>query len=176
MLIPRKLADFPLNPPVAEPLAGYDGVLAALGLGAGAGPAVAECEYSAATKKLLLRVQATRAQLEALQPDIAALQAAHTADRIRGVMVTTAGAGEPGGFDCLSRYFAPWNGIPEDPVTGSAHTVLGAYWGRVLGKRRLRARQCSPRGGDLTLTVGEERITLAGPAFVVLRGELFLRR
>ena len=74
-----------------------------------------------------------------------------------------------------SRYFAPWVGIPEDPVTGSAHTVAGPYWAQVLGKKKLLARQCSPRGGDLTLeiTEGDEGfITVSGNGTVVLEGTI----
>uniref|UniRef100_A0A3Q4GQV2 Phenazine biosynthesis like protein domain containing n=1 Tax=Neolamprologus brichardi TaxID=32507 RepID=A0A3Q4GQV2_NEOBR len=55
----------------------------------------------------------------------------------------------PIGYDFYSRNFAPWVGIPEDPVTGSAHTVLGSYWSDKLGKKKLLAYQCSSRGGEL---------------------------
>jgi predicted PhzF superfamily epimerase YddE/YHI9 len=79
----------------------------------------------------------------ALEPDIAAL------GRIDcdAVIVTAPGEGD---VDVVSRYFAPRYGIPEDPVTGSAHCTLIPYWVERLGKESLRARQLSPRGGDLT--------------------------
>ena len=116
-----------------------------------------------------------QAQLEAIAPDTAALQQSHTADEIRGVSVCLAG-GAAGPYDFVSRYFAPWNGIPEDPVNGSSHTVLGPYWGAALGKTELRARQCSARGGDLWLTLDETqgRVMCAGKATIVLEGRLFL--
>lgn len=78
--------------------------------------------------------------------------------------------------DFLSRFFAPWAGIPEDPVTGSAHSVLGPYWARRLGRQRLAARQCSVRGGELRVTVDESaaRVEIAGHAVLVLRGRLLL--
>jgi PhzF family phenazine biosynthesis protein len=85
-------------------------------------------------------------------------------------------AGEKSGYDFVSRFFAPWSGIDEDPVTGSAHAVLGPYWAARLDKEKLSARQCSPRGGDLFVTVvkGSDRVQVAGQAVLVLKGELFL--
>ena len=65
-------------------------------------------------------------QLVSLTPDTNALLASHSG-KIRGVIVTVKGEED---YDFVSRYFAPWNGIPEDPVTGLAHTVLAAYWNR----------------------------------------------
>lgn len=102
------------------------------------------------------------------------MMASHTTDQIRGVMVTMAGAGQPGEYDMLTRYFAPWNGIPEDPVNGSSHTVLGPYWGARLGKTVLKARQASARGGDLLVTVKDDGVSLAGPAYIVMSGEVYL--
>eukprot|EP00038_Savillea_parva_P026141 m.51741 g.51741 ORF g.51741 m.51741 type:complete len:90 (+) comp7329_c0_seq2:89-358(+) len=75
---------------------------------------------------------------------------------------------------CTYRYFAPWVGIPEDPVTGSAHTVLGPHWAQVLGKTELRARQCSRRGGDLGICVSDKAVTVSGTAVVVLQGTFLL--
>ena len=69
------------------------------------------------------------------------------------------------------------NGIPEDPVTGSAHTVLAPYWGSELGLTSLTARQCSPRGGDLHLTIIQgSRLHLAGEAVVVVTGVINLKK
>lgn len=78
--------------------------------------------------------------------------------------------------DFLSRFFAPWMGILEDPVTGSAHTVLAPYWAERLGRRVLRARQCSARGGELRVAVdaAKGRVEVAGQAVIVLKGELLL--
>ena len=86
-------------------------------------------------------------------------------------------AGSP--YDFLSRFFAPWMGIPEDHVTGSAHSVLGPYWRDRLAKDEgsrsdvvMKARQCSPRGGDLTVRVdaSHEKVVISGDAKVVIRG------
>ena len=69
------------------------------------------------------------------------------------------------------------NGIPEDPVTGSAHTVLAPYWGSELGLTSLAARQCSTRGGDLHLTIlPGSRLNLAGEAVVVITGVISLNK
>jgi len=74
--------------------------------------------------------------------------------------------------DFVSRYFAPSYGIPEDPVTGSAHCVLTPYWAKRLGKPRLHARQLSERGGQLSCELAGERVLLSGKAVLVLQGSL----
>ena len=115
----------------------------------------------------------TRAELESLSPDPRRLEELERTGRVKGVILTVRSQ-EPC-YHFLSRYFAPWNGIPEDPVTGSAHTVLGPYWAEVLGSRELVARQCSARGGDLTLTLlNSDRIQIAGEAVVVISGSINL--
>lgn len=131
-------------------------------------------EYSPPTKKLLVRLtdKMTRKQLESLTPDISSMMAAEVTGKVKGVIVTLKGNTENGAvssdgetYDFISRYFAPWNGIPEDPVTGSAHTVLAYYWGKVLSKKTLFARQCSRRGGDVRMRVLEgDRVDLIGQA------------
>lgn len=89
----------------------------------------------------------------------------------RGVIVTAL-------YDCpydfASRFFAPGVGIDEDPVTGSAHCCLGAYWKRRLGKSEFLAFQASARGGVVRVRVDAKRAHLAGKAVTVLKGELFL--
>jgi predicted PhzF superfamily epimerase YddE/YHI9 len=101
-----------------------------------------------------------------LAPDMAILA---TLDE-RGLMVT-APASTPG-YDFVSRFFAPGIGIPEDPVTGSAHCCLGPYWQERLGKTQFLARQLSPRGGDVRVTLQGQRVLLGGQAVLVLKGEL----
>ncbi len=88
----------------------------------------------------------------------------------RGVIVTS-WSSEPR-FDFLSRFFAPAAGIDEDPVTGSAHCCLGAYWRRQLGKSELLAFQASARGGVVRVRVDDKRAYLGGKAVTVLKGEL----
>jgi PhzF family phenazine biosynthesis protein len=74
------------------------------------------------------------------------------------------------GIDFVSRYFAPDAGVPEDPVTGSAHCTLIPYWAERLGKTVLRARQISKRGGDLFCELLGERVKIAGRAVTYSRG------
>jgi predicted PhzF superfamily epimerase YddE/YHI9 len=86
-----------------------------------------------------------------------------------GGLIVTARS-EAGGV--VSRYFAPAYGIPEDPVTGSAHCTIGPYWRDELGAT-LRAHQASPRGGDLTVTTTSAgRVLLAGTARTAATGLL----
>ena len=76
------------------------------------------------------------------------------------------------GFDFVSRFFAPEKGVPEDPVTGSAHCALVPYWAKRLGKKTLKARQVSPRGGNLLCTDDGTRTILAGNCALYMRGEI----
>ncbi len=80
------------------------------------------------------------------------------------------------GTDCdfVSRCFAPREGIPEDPVTGSVHCVLIPYWAERLGKTRLFARQLSKRGGELFCELQGDRVKIAGKAVKVLEGAFLL--
>ena len=102
----------------------------------------------------------------ALRPDLSRVATIET----RGVIVTAPSDGAEADF--VSRFFAPRIGIPEDPVTGSAHCALGPFWGGRLGRTELTARQLSPRGGTLWLRLEGERVHLGGHAVTVLRGEL----
>ncbi|HDQ35013.1 MAG TPA: PhzF family phenazine biosynthesis isomerase [Chloroflexi bacterium] len=153
--------NFPADPP--EPWKPPAALLAALGIAApryvGRNPR---------TAKVLVRVDEV-AKIVALAPDFAALLAAAPIAQVRGVCVTAAGAPP---YDFTSRYFAPWVGINEDPVTGSAHTVLAPYWAVELGQLDFFARQASARGGELRVRLLGERVALTGAAVVVLRGTL----
>ncbi|MEZ4522569.1 MAG: PhzF family phenazine biosynthesis isomerase [Thermomicrobiales bacterium] len=88
----------------------------------------------------------------------------------RGLVITARSDGKP--YDFVSRYFAVPYGVPEDPVTGSAHCSLAPYWQERLGKSEFRAYQASPRGGELGVRIAGERVYLTGRAVTVLRGEL----
>lgn len=79
-------------------------------------------------------------------------------------------------IDVCSRFFAPWAGIPEDPVTGSAHAVLGAYYASKLQKTVLKAVQCSRRTGkvDMEVIQGQGIVNVSGSAVTVFSGTLFL--
>ena len=74
--------------------------------------------------------------------------------------------------DFVSRNFAPKLGIPEDPVTGSAHCELIPYWSKILNKKELLANQISERGGKLYCTHNGDRVTIGGQAVTFLRGEI----
>ena len=109
---------------------------------------------------------ASPAEVAAARPDMARLAALGG----RGVILTAAGGA--GGADVTSRYFAPAFGIPEDPVTGSAHCALGPFWAERLGRARLVCRQASARGGIVRVEVRGDRVLLGGQAVTVLEGEL----
>lgn len=100
-----------------------------------------------------------------LQPDLIALARLP----VRGVIVTA--AGEPP-FDMVSRFFAPAAGVPEDPVTGSAHCTLAPFWFERTGKHELRAWQASARGGELYLRFDGPRVFLGGHAVTIWQGTL----
>ena len=105
------------------------------------------------------------ADVRGLQPDFAGLAPLAP----RGVIVTAAG---DGGYDFVSRFFAPAAGIDEDPVTGSAHCCLGPFWADRLGKSELRAFQASARGGEVRVRVVGDRVGLGGRAVTVATGRL----
>jgi len=101
-----------------------------------------------------------------LKPDFTRLSALP----IRGLVVTAKATTEP--YDFVSRFFAPRAGINEDPVTGSAHCVLGPFWRERLGKNELLAYQASARGGVIRVRVGDKRVYIGGKAVTVLEAEL----
>ena len=105
--------------------------------------------------------------IEALSPDFAALARFD----VRGIAVTATGTRH----DFVSRWFGPRVGVNEDPVTGSAHTSLAAYWSARLGKQHLTAEQGGARKGQLHCTVQDNgRVIISGQAALYLRGTLFL--
>jgi PhzF family phenazine biosynthesis protein len=115
-------------------------------------------------------VFASPAEVRALDPDFRALRALP----VRGVIVTAPGE-IGGGFDFVSRFFAPGVGVDEDPVTGSAHCCLGPYWADRLGRRELVGYQASKRGGVVRVRVEGDRVFLGGRAVTVVAGELDAR-
>jgi len=112
----------------------------------------------------MLAVFDTQADVEALRPDFPAIARLNTF----AVIVTAPGDR----CDFVSRFFAPGAGVPEDPVTGSAHCTLVPYWSRRLHKTRLHALQVSRRGGELFCVDRGERVTLAGRCVEYLSGEI----
>jgi PhzF family phenazine biosynthesis protein len=110
---------------------------------------------------------ADEATVRDLRPDIDRLRRIPT----RGIIVTAkADAGRD--YDFVSRFFAPAVGVPEDPVTGSAHCALAPYWAAKLGTSTLTGYQASSRGGYVHVQVRGDRVLLSGQAVTVLRGEL----
>lgn len=145
--------DFPAIPTV--PLPPSDGLACALG--------VPPAEVHTAGEDILVLLEDER-QVRELRPDISALAAI----ACRGVIVTARGEG----CDFVSRFFAPRVGVPEDPVTGSAHCALTPFWSRRLGKSALHARQVSARGGELFCRDRGARVGIAGRAVLYLEGTI----
>jgi PhzF family phenazine biosynthesis protein len=109
---------------------------------------------------------ASESEVRSLEPDMSLLLALPW----RGVIVTSRSVTP--GYDFISRFFAPKVGVREDPVTGSAHCVLGPYWKKRLGKDDFTAYQASPRGGVVKVGVRGDRVLLGGQAVTVWKGDL----
>jgi PhzF family phenazine biosynthesis protein len=150
----RLTMDFPSRPPAA--VEAHPRLIPALGM--------PPKEVLAARDYML--VYETEEQVRALKPDMAGLR---EVDRF-AVIVTAPGRD----CDFVSRFFAPARGVPEDPVTGSAHCTLIPYWSRRLGKKQLFARQVSPRGGELWCEDLGERVHISGQAVEFLSGTITL--
>ncbi len=112
--------------------------------------------YNQETNILMIEIESA-VQLKALVPDFEALVRSH--DKINGVLVTARGLD---GFDFYSRYFWPWSGKNEDPVTGATHTFMAPYWAKTLGKNTLKSFQCSERTGCMTLDVLDDKLLIQG--------------
>ncbi|KAL4640868.1 phenazine biosynthesis-like domain-containing protein [Arapaima gigas] len=167
--------DFPLNKPTPQVGKVSCDVAGSLQITVGDLP-IEDVQYCGVVKKLMVCLSdcCDRTALTSLQPDPEALLRTESSGKIKSIVVTMKGdpSSEPT-YDFLSRNFAPWHGIPEDPVTGSAHTVLASYWSEKLGKKKMLAYQCSSRGGELDLTLRDDgRVDIAGRAITVLKGML----
>ncbi|OOE41517.1 phenazine biosynthesis protein PhzF [Salinivibrio kushneri] len=136
--------------------------------GLGIHGSVIRASYCFGEKELL--VVNTEDDVKALSPDFAAL----TTQPGRGVVVTAASSDNT--VDIVSRYFAPWVGVNEDPVTGSAHCALAAYWSQALSKKQLIGYQVSARGGHIKMTLTNEHVLLQGQAVTVFGGKLDLSK
>jgi PhzF family phenazine biosynthesis protein len=152
--------DFPRNDPY--PVETIEDVIEALGI-----EEPVEFSYSNTNQKLLIEVKEEDA-VRSLHPDFSALLKCQNPHGWFGVIVTS----KSRKYDFVSRYFAPWRGVNEDPVTGSAHTVLAPYWAERLGKRKMMAYQASNRGGELGVELLEKRVLITGKAVTVLEGKL----
>ena len=152
--------DFPADPPTAAPAP--DGLLGGLG-----------CDARAATYQArnlwVVRVANVDA-VTSLTPRFSALSEVD----LRGGLGVAVTAASDEGYDFASRFFAPWVGVDEDPVTGLAHTALTPYWAAELGRSTMEARQLSRRGGAMTVTLAEDRVHLSGTAVTVAEGEMLV--
>jgi PhzF family phenazine biosynthesis protein len=114
---------------------------------------------------------AGEAGVRALAPDFAALAELSRREDIRGVTATA--AADPGAaHDFVSRFFSPADGLPEDQVTGSAHTALAPFWSERLGRDELTGLQVSARTGVVRTTLAGDRVLIGGRAVTVLDGTL----
>jgi len=150
--------DFPADPTTPE--GAPPSLTVALGLGDGIDGAPSVRAFARARTDLLVEL-ADAATVRALRPDLAAIAALGS----QCVIVTA--AGDRSGVDCVSRVFGPNAGIPEDPVTGSAHCTLAGYWGERLGRQELVGEQASARGGVVRMRRHGERVVLGGQAVTV---------
>jgi len=125
----------------------------------------AEPAHVLETDRRLMAVFDDPAVVRSLVPDMVAIVALG----VHGVIVTAPG---DGGYDCVSRFFAPSAGIPEDPVTGGAHCVLAPYWAQRLGKPEIRAYQASARGGQMICRMRGDRVVLEGQCVPYLTGQI----
>lgn len=147
--------DFPAQPPViAEPVSG---LLRAVG----ASPRFVGRNES----DWLVELESAQEVLD-LDPDIGRIGEICQ----RGLIVTS--VADSTSYDFVSRFFAPAAGVPEDPVTGSAHCCLGPYWSQRLERPELVGFQASTRGGVVRMRVLEDRVVLGGQAVTVMRGEI----
>jgi PhzF family phenazine biosynthesis protein len=155
--------DFPSNPPHPCPVP--PGILEGLGLEDG------KTGWLSREAEMILIPLRTYEEVRSLSPDYRQLLAVSGRNGAQGVIVTAPG---PEGFDFCSRYFGPWEGIDEDPVTGSAHTVLAPYWGSILGKTHFKALQASERTGTVEARlVAGQRVELTGKVRLMMKGNLF---
>lgn len=141
-----------------------DGMLNALGL-----TSALNSVYNKETNILLIEIAGVE-RLRSLQPDFNALLSTH--DSIHGVLLTC--QGEDSGYDFHSRYFWPWSGSNEDPVTGATHTFMAPYWSQKLNKSRMRSFQASARTGFMELDLLPDKLLIKGKAVLVLEGEMIV--
>jgi PhzF family phenazine biosynthesis protein len=134
-----------------------------------------EATYGTGALGDLLTVLSDEATVRALTPDFAAVARLTRRDGIGGIIATAVASDPNGGYDFVSRFFAPADGIPEDPVTGSAHTALAPYWSARLGRDDLTGLQASARTGLVRTVVHGDRVLLTGRAVTVLDGTLSFR-
>lgn len=154
--------DFPIDSPIPTDI--HIGMSDALG--------ISDCLETAigVDRKMLVVELASPDDVAMMKPDFHKLRAFDTEGKFV-IVIVTAKADED---EFVSRVFAPWIGIDEDPVTGSAQTVLAPYWRKKLGKDVFVSRQISRRGGLMNLEIVGERCLIAGHAVKTIEGTLFI--
>lgn len=160
---PRLRLDFPADPPRRDgpPAAG---LMDALGC-------FEETPWGAGARCGVVELPDARSVRD-LTPDLVALRRVALPVGMLGVSVTAASERDSAGdTDFVSRFFGPWVGVDEDPVTGMAHCALGPWWAERLGDT-LRAEQVSKRGGSLELRMRGDRVHLIGEAVTMARGRI----
>ena len=125
-------------------------------------------EYNDETKILLLEIYNNKILID-LKPDFEALYKSH--DSINGVLVTA--LSNKNDFDFESRYFWPWSGTNEDPVTGATHTFLAKYWSKKLNKTKMNSIQCSERSGFMEVELTKKNtVLIKSTAKIIFEGQL----
>lgn len=155
--------DFPAAPVTESPAP--DGLAQAL-------RATPDTVYGTGALGDLVAVFGDEKGIRGLAPNFTALTDLSRREGIRAIIATALGADPGSAYDFVSRVFAPAVGIPEDPVTGSAHTALALYWSDRLGRNGLTGLQASTRTGLVHTTVHGDRVHLTGHAVTVLDGTL----
>jgi predicted PhzF superfamily epimerase YddE/YHI9 len=146
--------DFPADPPSETGVPAASGLEGVEWFGTGRFDAVALLRDGEAVRRFV--------------PDFGAIERLET----RGLIITA--PSDRDGFDCVSRFFAPAAGVPEDPATGSAHCTLAPFWSERLGRDMLTGEQASTRGAVIHMHLKGERVVLGGRAITVSRVTLLV--
>lgn len=157
--------DFPLDEPDDNLPHGYEEILLAMGI-----TSYENIFWGRSTKKLVIHLRSYEEVINA-HPRYEAMRNINI-EGVKGVGITSAYNRE---YHFITRYFNPWAGVDEDPVTGSVHTLLASYWSGILGIKELKAYQASERGGEMVLRIGDKnRLELIGDAKIIFSGELYI--
>jgi PhzF family phenazine biosynthesis protein len=127
--------------------------------------------YGKKTGYILLQFESEK-DVRDLNPDFNLLENFSFNKNLRGLIVTSVSSNE---VDFVSRFFDPWEGINEDPVTGSAHTVLAPFWSKILKKKEMSARQLSQRTGEIFISIPDKnRVFITGNAVTIFKAKFFI--
>jgi len=164
--------DFPQNKPEPVPEREFRYLFKTMFSSVVRNTKIADVRLSRISKKLVIRMtdDFTMKDMESLNPHFRSMLEAHDGSTYTGVIVTCRGQRDDK-YHFYSRYFAPWDGVNEEAVSGCAHAVLAPYWSAFIGKKEMLSRQCSARGGELRVKVKRDgRIDVFGKAHAVIHG------